>query len=109
MTPVAQPVGSIKVAQKVGENPGGVEAENKILANKMQENTNEVSCREKPENNNPGPTVGDADKVSSKSLIVSSCGQTRSNSLSSTSTTASNAEKDQKDQNNLAGGTTSVG
>ena len=49
----------------------------KTLADKIQENTNEVSCCEKIESNHPGPTVGDADKVS-KSSIVSSCEQTRS-------------------------------
>ena len=60
---VAQPIGTIKVRQKVGEKPG---VEDK---------------------NHPGPTVGDADKVS-KSPFVSSCDQTRSNALPSTSTTA---------------------
>ena len=77
----------------------------KIL-DKIQENTNnEGSCRERIESNNRAPTIGDADKVS-KSSIVSSCKQTRSNALSSTSTTANNTEKD---QNDLDEGTTSIG
>ena len=87
---VAQPVGSIKVDQKVGGKPVVVEDKNKSLADKIQENANEVSCREKIESNNPGSTVGDADK--SKSSFVSSCEQTRSNALSSTSTTANNKQ-----------------
>ena len=69
-----------------------MEDKNKSLTDKIQENTSEVSCREKIESNDPGPTVGDADKVS-KSSIISSCEQTRSNALSSTSTTVDNTEK----------------
>ena len=47
---VAQPVGSIKIDQKVGGKPV-VEDKNKSLADKIQENTNEVlvSCSEKIE------------------------------------------------------------
>ena len=104
---IAQPVGNINVDQSVGENPV-VGNKDKSLTQKIQENTNEVSCREKIESNNPALTVGDADKVS-KSSFVSSCEQTRSNALSSTSTTVNNTEKDQKDENNLEEGTTSVG
>ena len=96
---VTEPVGSIKVDQKIGGKPV-VEDKNKSLADKIQENTNEVSCREKIESNNPGPTVGDTDEVS-KSSTVSSCKQTRSNALSPTSSTANNTERDQRDQNNL--------
>ena len=61
-----------------------MENKNKSLAHKIQENTNEVSCREKIESNNQGPTVGDADKVR-KSSTVSFCEQTRSNVPSPTS------------------------
>ena len=78
-----------------------MEDKNKSLTCKIQEgNTNEVSCREKIERNHPGYTVNDADKAS-KSSIVNSCEQTRSNALSVTSTTANNTENNQKDQNNL--------
>ena len=45
---VAQPLSSIKVDQKVGKTPG-VEDKNKSLADKIQENTTEISCREKLE------------------------------------------------------------
>ena len=61
--------------QKVGGKPV-VEDKNKSLTYNTQENANEESWREKIESNNPGPTFGDADKVS-KSSTVSSCGQTR--------------------------------
>ena len=47
---VAQPIGTIKVDQKVG-GESTVEDKNKSLAEKIQENTNEVSCREKIESN----------------------------------------------------------
>ena len=81
----------------------------KRLVDKIQETTNnEVNCHEKIESTNPAPTVGNADKVS-RSSIVSSCEQTRSNALSSASTTANNSEKDQKDHNNLDEGITRVG
>ena len=46
---VVQPVGSIKVDQKVGGKPV-VEDQNKSLADKIQENTNKVSYSEKIEN-----------------------------------------------------------
>ena len=102
---IEQPVDHINVDQSVGENPV-VEDKNKSLTHKIQESTNnEVRCQEKIERNNPVPTIGDGDKVSKKSLIVSSSEQTRSNALSSMSTTVNNAEKDQTDQNNLDEGT----
>ena len=102
---IEQPVDHINVDQSVGENPV-VEDKNKSLTHKIQESTNnEVRCQEKIERNNPVPTIGDGDKVSKKSLTVSSSEQTRSNALSSMSTTVNNAEQD---QNNLDEGTTSV-
>ena len=104
MKSVAQPVGSIKVDQKVGKKTV-VENKNKSLAHKIQENTNEVSCCEKTESNNQGPTVDNADKVR-KSSTVSFSGQTKSNALSPTSTTVNNTEKNEKD---LSERTTSVG
>ena len=48
---VAQPVGSIKVDQKLGGKPV-VESKNKSLADNIQETTNEVSRCEKVESNN---------------------------------------------------------
>ena len=63
-----------------------MEDKNKRLADTIQEITYGVSCHEKTESNNPGPTVGNADKVS-KSSIVSSCKKTRNNALPPTSTT----------------------
>ena len=101
---VAQPVGSIKLDQKVGGKPV-LDNKNKSLAHKIQEHTNEVSCREKIESNNQGPTVGDADKVR-KSSTVSFCEQTKSNARSPTSTTVNSTEKDEKDLDET---TTSVG
>ena len=86
---IAQPVGSIKVHQKVGGK------QDKGLTYKIQENTNEVSCREKIESKYSRPTIGDADKVSNSS-IVSCCEQTRSNALLSTSTMVNNILKRMK-------------
>ena len=101
-----QSVGSIiNGDRKVGEKP--VVDKNKCLTYQIQENTI-GSCREKIKSDNPGSTIGDADKAS-KISSVSSFEQTRSNALSSTSTTVNNTEKDQKDQNDLDGRTTSVG
>ena len=45
--PVAQPVASINVHQKIGETPAAVEDRNKTFTYRIQESTNEVSCREK--------------------------------------------------------------
>ena len=64
--------------------------------------------KSKIESDDPGPTVGDANKVNASST-VSSCEQTKSDVLSSTSTTANSTEEDQKDQNNLDEVTMSVG
>ena len=69
-----------------------MEDRNKILAEKVQENTDEVRCRDRFKSDIPGPLVGDADDVS-KSSFVSSCEKTRRNALSSTSTTANNTER----------------
>ena len=70
-----------------------MEDTNKSLAYKIQESTDEVSCREKIQSKNRAPTIGDTDKVS-KISIISSCARTRSNALSSTSTTVnSNTER----------------
>ena len=66
-----------------------MEDRDKILAEKVQENTDEVRCRDKFKIDTPGPLVGDADDVS-KGLFVSSCKQTRRNALS---TTANNTER----------------
>ena len=69
-----------------------MEDTNKSLTYKIQESTDEVSCRENMHSNNPAPTIGDADKVSNSSIIIS-CARTRSNALSSTSTTVNNNTK----------------
>ena len=82
-----------------------MENKNERLADKIQENTNEVRSREKIESNNKGPTVDNAIKVR-KSSTVSSCEQTRSNAMSPTSTRVNKTEKDEKD---LDKRTTSVG
>ena len=66
-----------------------MEATNKSLTYKIQESADEVSCHEKIQSNNPAPTIGDSDKVSKSSVIIS-CARTRSNALSSTSTTVNN-------------------
>ena len=78
-----------------------MENEIKSLADKIQENINEVSHCEKVESNNEGPAVGDADKVRK-----SSCEQTRGNALWLTSPTDDNTEKD---ENGIDERTTSVG
>ena len=78
-----------------------MEDKNNILARQEHGYSNEqVSLREQIES--------DADKIS-KSTIVSSCEQTRSNALSSTSTTNNITEKNKGDENNLDEGTPSVG
>ena len=69
-----------------------MEDTSKSLTYKIQESTDKVSYREKTQSNNPAPTIGDADKVSKSSIIVS-CVRTRSNALSSTSTTVNNHTK----------------
>ena len=54
---------------------------NKSVTYKIQEITNEVSCREKVESNNLAPTIGDADKEESASN-VSSCEQVENSEVS---------------------------
>ena len=87
-----------------------MEDKNICLTYKIDEITNEVSCRENVESDDLALMIGDADRES-KSSNVSSCEQTRSNALSTTSPTVYNTEKRirPENQNNLGEGTTSVG